>query len=72
MISVRQGQSGDRIIRRADHADQVSGDGGEEEADDDHDDGRHDAALQHSGVAGVQRDHADEHDAPGRRRRSWH
>ncbi len=39
MTSVERGESGDGIVGGADDADEVSGDGGEEEADDEHDEG---------------------------------
>jgi hypothetical protein len=57
-----EGESADRIVGGADHADQVSGDGGEEEAEDDHDDGGDDGSDDDLGEEEVEGDHGAEDD----------
>ena len=73
-------EAGDGVVGGADHADQVAGDGGEEEAENDHDDGGddgagHDLAARHVARAGdeeaVERDHGDEHDSRRPGTRPW-
>ena len=57
MISVESVKSGNRIVGGTDHADQISGNGGEKESDDQHHDGRHHAAHDLPGHVDIQRDH---------------